>query len=100
MAREKGVRIGGRATGTPNKSTTNHRASIQKWVDELEKTMPSDLKELSPEMRVSTYLKLMSFLCPKPVEKVEDDSVNQTRANINFVLENAGVIITKKKTKK
>ena len=33
-------------------------------------------------------------------EKVEDDSVNQTRANINFVLENAGVIITKKKTKK
>jgi hypothetical protein len=99
MAREKGVRIGGRKTGTPNESTTNHRASIQKWVDELEKTMPSDLKELSPEMRVSTYLKLMSFLCPKPVEKVEDDSVNQTRANINFVLENAGVIITKKKKK-
>jgi len=79
--KEKGIKTGGRVKGSTNIVTGDLRARMLKLTDALEEKIlkkdedgNTDLDKIRPAERVDYYLKLMAFLCPKPVDKDLDDN--------------------------
>ena len=66
-AMPKGVRLGGRKAGTPNKVTKVSKELIAKLVGDYSASglLDSDLAELDPKSRIDVMVKLMSFVLPK-----------------------------------
>ena len=69
MARQKGDgrgRLGGRAKGTPNKTTSSMRALLTKFCEEkYEDFVDTYERVLNPKERCEIYLKAQSFVTPK-----------------------------------
>ena len=69
MARQKGDgrgRLGGRAKGTPNKTTQNMRALLARFCeDNYEDFVATYQRVLNPKERCELYLKAQSFVTPK-----------------------------------
>lgn len=68
MARTKNDgkgRIGGRAKGTPNRTTSTLREWVQTLLDGNRKQIEEDLKLLSPKERVQTLLRLLDYCLPR-----------------------------------
>lgn len=69
MARQKGDgrgRLGGRAKGTPNKTTQSMRALLTKFCEEkYEDFVNTYERVLNPKERCELYLKAQSFVTPK-----------------------------------
>lgn len=69
MARQKGDgrgRLGGRAKGTPNKTTRSMRALLTKFCeDHYEDFISTYERILNPKERCEVYLKAQSFVTPK-----------------------------------
>ncbi|MCD8387010.1 MAG: hypothetical protein LUD17_09000 [Bacteroidales bacterium] len=68
MARQKNDgkgRLGGRAKGTPNKSTATFRQWLTELLDKNRKQIEKDLKSLDPEARLRMVEKLMAYIMPK-----------------------------------
>jgi hypothetical protein len=69
MARQKGDgrgRLGGRAKGTPNKTTQSMRALLTKFCEEKYKDFVDTYERvLNPKERCEIYLKAQSFVTPK-----------------------------------
>lgn len=68
MARQKNDgrgRLGGRAKGTPNKSTQTLKNWLSKVLDNQRETFENDLKELLPEERVRLLSNLFGYIIPK-----------------------------------
>lgn len=69
MARQKGDgrgRLGGRAKGTPNKTTQSMRALLTKFCEEnYEDFVETYQRVLNPKERCELYLKAQSFVTPK-----------------------------------
>lgn len=69
MARPKGDgrgRLGGRAKGTPNKTTKSMRALMTKFCEEkYEDFVLAYERILNPKERCEVYLKAQSFVTPK-----------------------------------
>lgn len=69
MARQKGDgrgRMGGRAKGTPNKTTQSMRALLTKFCEEnYEDFVETYQRVLNPKERCELYLKAQSFVTPK-----------------------------------
>lgn len=68
----KGIKTGGRETGTPNRLTSELRTALKEYIYvELQK-LPDYLAELPTKDRLEILLKLCSFVLPK-VEPVKFD---------------------------
>ena len=69
MARQKGDgrgRLGGRAKGTPNKTTQSMRALLARFCEEhYEDFVDTYERVLNPKERCELYLKAQSFVTPK-----------------------------------
>lgn len=69
MARKKGDgrgRLGGRAKGTPNKTTQSMRAMLTQFCqDYYEDFVDTYQRVLNPKERCELYLKAQSFVTPK-----------------------------------
>ena len=69
MARQKGDgrgRLGGRAKGTPNKTTQSMRALLARFCEEhYEDFVNTYERVLNPKERCELYLKAQSFVTPK-----------------------------------
>lgn len=68
MARQKNDgrgRIGGRAKGTPNKTTATVKDWIQGIIDGHRKQFEHDLMELEPSERVKVITNLLQYVTPK-----------------------------------
>ncbi len=61
----KGIKTGGREKGTPNKLTTELRASLKNILADEIKAIPQTLTELDPKERLELIIKLMPFAMPK-----------------------------------
>lgn len=81
------ARTSGRQKGTPNKSTQAIRERIAKLINitEDEIVVQNDISNLKPKDRVDFYVKLMSFVCPKPIEQEDDKELN-ARKNLSLIL--------------
>ena len=62
-------RIAGRQKGTPNKSTTNLKFSIQQIVERQFETLESDLEGLDSRDKINFVLKLIEYVLPKQREQ-------------------------------
>lgn len=63
----KGVRLGGRAKGTPNKTTAATKEVITNLLTEYSNngTMSDDFDSLEPKERLAIAEKLMQYVMPK-----------------------------------
>lgn len=64
----KGKKTGGRQKGTPNKTTTFTKELITEMLSDYydSGSMAKDMKELEPKERVDAFIKLATFVMPKP----------------------------------
>lgn len=76
--KETGIKTGGRKKGSVNVVTSDLRSRMLMITNELEAKIltkdssgQTDLDKIRPDERLDYYVKLMGFLCPKPVEKEE-----------------------------
>ncbi len=58
-------RIGGRAKGTPNKTTSTVREWLSQLVDTNRKQIEKDLKGMNPAERVKLFALLLNYIIPK-----------------------------------
>ena len=68
MARQKNDgrgRLGGRAKGTPNKSTSDLKTCLSKVLNDQRVQFENDLKELLPEERIKVLSGLFAYIIPK-----------------------------------
>lgn len=73
----KGIKTGGRVSGTPNKLTKEIRAILKDCIYlEIEK-MADTLNELQPKERAEIVIKLMAYALPK-VEPIKADRFEPT----------------------
>lgn len=88
---EKGVKSlgSGRQKGTPNIVTQRMRSEISELAQNVRRLIEenNDLAQLDAKDRIDIYLKLMSFICPKPVEKADDNEGADVRAAMAIVLQ-------------
>ena len=62
-------RIAGRQKGTPNKSTTNLKATVLQIVERQFETLESDLEGLDGRDKINFVLKLIEYILPKQREQ-------------------------------
>ena len=58
-------RLGGRAKGTPNKTTSTVKEWLTLLVDANRKQIEKDLKGMDPAERVKIFAQLLNFIVPK-----------------------------------
>lgn len=86
MARQKGDgkgRLGGRAKGTPNKTTATARQWLAQLIDKNRRQVEKDLKSLEPLERLRMIEKFMSYCIPKQqavsanisLDRLDDDQL-------------------------
>lgn len=90
MARQKNDgrgRIGGRAKGTPNKTTSSLRNWVRLFVTRNTKQMQSNFDALDPKEQWDVLVKLLQYIIPKQqavaaaatvdLNALTDDQINQ-----------------------
>lgn len=68
MARQKNDgrgRLGGRAKGTPNKTTSSIRDWLTKLVNKNKRQIQQDLDALDPKSRLEALAKFLPYIAPK-----------------------------------
>lgn len=68
----------GRPKGSPNRTTKFTRNTIKRTFDEVftVDSIKSDLESLKPIERLQVFTKLVDYICVKPKEEEDDDSIN------------------------
>lgn len=84
----KGVRLGGRKKGTPNKVTTNLREKISAFLDRKWEVIESDFETLRPKDRIALFEKLLQYSIPKLQTVSETQEQEKTPINVNITLTN------------
>jgi len=64
----KGIKTGGRSSGTPNKITQEVRELFSELIRGNMSQMQKDLSALEPYQRINALVKLSQFIIPKPTE--------------------------------
>ena len=81
----------GRAKGTPNRKTAEYKERIRLLLEKIEYEMDvqEDIKHLKPNERVDLYVKLMSYVCPKPETRTElHEELRRLRESIGMIVSN------------
>lgn len=68
----KGLKTGGRETGTPNRLTSEIRTVLKDMLFNELQSLPDRLDKLPDKNRIEILLRLMPFVCPK-VDPVNSD---------------------------
>lgn len=63
-----GIKTGGRAKGTPNRTTTETKALLQSIISEEIDNLAEMLDKLEPLERVNAVAKLLPYILPKQSE--------------------------------
>ena len=96
MARPKNDgrgRLGGRAKGTPNKTTSSIRDWLTKLVNKNKRQIQQDLDALDPKSRLEALAKFLPYIAPKQqavaavdLNRLSDDQldrvIEQIAANV------------------
>lgn len=96
MARPKNDgrgRLGGRAKGTPNKTTSSIRDWLTKLVNKNKRQIQQDLDALDPKSRLEALAKFLPYIAPKQqavaavdLNRLSDDQldrvIEQITANV------------------
>lgn len=84
----KGVRLGGRAKGTPNKTTAATKEVITNLLTEYSNngTMSDDFDSLEPKERLAIAEKLMQYVMPKIQSVAVDLSAGDKKITIETQL--------------
>ena len=88
MARPKNDgrgRLGGRAKGTPNKTTSSIREWLTKLVNKNKRQIQQDLDALDPKSRLEALAKFLPYIAPKQqavaaavdLNRLSDDQLDQ-----------------------
>ena len=81
MGKPKGSpKTGGRAKGTPNKTTTSMRDKIQDFIDSKWDDMNDKFDKLPIADQFRYMIQMFPYVCSKVVEKPEDDSENEAKS--------------------
>lgn len=88
MANTTGKKFGGRVKNTPNKTTANTKAIIQKVVSEELDNLELLLAQMTPSDRVTALIKLLPFVVPKQSEISIDAPMHQLQPiTLNLIAE-------------
>ena len=79
-------RLGGRAKGTPNKTTSVMRYWLSKLVFKNRKQIEADLRALEPKDRIAVIERLMQYVLPKQ-QAIKAEIGNLTEEEISNVAE-------------
>lgn len=85
----KGIKTGGRQKGTPNIVTRQLRERMGGLLAMVERQIldKGDIDALEPRERIDVYLKLMGYLCPKPIEKQDTEENTDIRTAMAIVMQ-------------
>lgn len=92
MARQKNDgrgRLGGRAKGTPNKTTSTVKEWLTELVDKNRKQIEKDLKGMDPAERVKVFAQLLNFIVPKQQAVSVEATMQAEYAEMTKLLETA-----------
>lgn len=78
----KGQKTGGRAKGTPNKTTSAVRDWLISLINNSRSQIEKDLKSLEPKDRLLMIEKLLPYVMPKCINPDEVEGACFTRSNI------------------
>ncbi len=67
------MKTGGRKKGTPNKITTDLRSLILSILERNLETLQDDIDTLTPEKRADIILRLIPYVIPKILPKLDTD---------------------------
>ena len=82
-------RLGGRAKGTPNKTTSTVKEWLSQLVDANRKQIEKDLQVLEPAERVKLFALLLNYLVPKQQAVSVEATMQAEYAELSKLLENA-----------
>lgn len=68
MAFKPGNKLGGRTTGSVNRTTKELKEIVNKIIDKNLKTIEADFLQLDAEKRIKLTIDLISFVLPKQKE--------------------------------
>jgi hypothetical protein len=71
MYKKGKAKTGGRKKGSVNKTTAVLKEKITTLVNDLYPKVIEDLEKLEPEERVAAFVKLLPYVMPKAVQKIE-----------------------------
>jgi hypothetical protein len=81
----KGIKTGGRAKGTPNKSTAETREIIREFVNGKLENIDTLYNKLSPFAKMELITRLMPYTIGKLAEEKTENSVNDVHTIVvNF----------------
>lgn len=82
-------RLGGRAKGTPNKTTSTAKEWLTELVDKNRKQIEKDLKGMDPAERVKVFAQLLNFIVPKQQAVSVEASIQAEYNEISKLLQTA-----------
>lgn len=82
-------RLGGRAKGTPNKTTSTVKEWLTELVDKNRKQIEKDLKGMDPAERVKVFAQLLNFIVPKQQAVSVEDSIQAEYNEMSKLLQTA-----------
>ena len=82
-------RLGGRAKGTPNKTTSTVKEWLTALVDSNRKQIEKDLKGMEPGERVKLFALLLNSIVPKQQAVSVEASIQAEYAEMSKLLQNA-----------
>ena len=89
----RGIKTGGRQTGTPNRTTTEIREHFQNLISENLEQLNNDLKELEPIQRLKIIIELSKFVVPTlkatDLSLSDNDEENFKQIVITRIIKNA-----------
>lgn len=79
MANTTGQKHGGRQKGTPNKTTTEIRETLQKFISTNIENLQNDFDKLEPQQKIKTIVELTKFVLPtfKAIEQTIKENESQ-----------------------
>ena len=82
-------RLGGRAKGTPNKTTSTVKEWLTELVDKNRKQIEKDLKGMDPAERVKVFAQLLNFIVPKQQAVSVEATMQAEYQEMEKLLQNA-----------
>lgn len=82
-------RLGGRAKGTPNKTTSTVKEWLTQLVDSNRKQIEKDLKAMEPAERVKLFALLLNYIVPKQQAVSVEATMQAEYQEMEKLLQNA-----------
>jgi hypothetical protein len=81
----KGMKLGGRTKGTPNKATQKIKDAYAKLLEDNLGTLQTDLSQLEPKDRLNFMLNLSEYILPKLARVEAEHEIKDTSVVLNII---------------